>query len=93
MKTLVLIVGVLACTAIAEAGPSTPSRTFNQSITRQDFTGQGTYHRLGLIREQDRALATRGTSTSPQHPARKGWLARLWNTLFPPRNRPDSPTP
>lgn len=28
-----------------------------ESYRRQDWTGKGTYHRLGLIREQDRAVA------------------------------------
>lgn len=30
-----------------------------ESYRRQDWTGKGTYHRLGLIREQDRALSGR----------------------------------
>ena len=86
MKTLAIVIGVMALPLIGEAGPSSPSGNFNQAVLRQDFTGQGTYHRIGMIREQERAVAARPTPDPATPRVQSGsWLVRLWNTIFPPR--------
>jgi hypothetical protein len=46
---------VLASLSVANA-QLTPQQSAVESYRRQDWTGKGTYHRLGLIREQDRAV-------------------------------------
>jgi hypothetical protein len=86
MKSAVPV--VLAFSALtAFGGPSSPVG-FQAAITRQDFTGQGTYHRIGLLREQDRALAAARTVTppAPVEPRAPSIFQRLWNSLFPPRS-------
>lgn len=85
MKTAVLAMVMAALAASAQAGPASTNQ-FTAPAMRQDLTGQGTYHRLGMLREQDRAVA-KVPSPTPT-PAGKdapgeSWLARAWRSIFP----------
>jgi hypothetical protein len=55
MKKLLLL-GLLAAPLASTAGPPSP-RVFVGPLMRQDLTGQGAFHRLGLFREQEQAIA------------------------------------
>jgi hypothetical protein len=84
MKTLAILVFAML-TIGAWAGPSSPG-TFIPSITRQDLTGQGSFHRIGLIREQERAIAAseRAATAAPREKS-PSILERLCKSLFPNR--------
>lgn len=71
LATIIMATGV----SVAQAGPSTGQASFLESSRRQDFTGQGTYHRIGLFREQrnaTRLIKTEATS-SARTPRRTLW--------------------
>jgi len=55
MKRLALAL-MLAAPATLFSGPPSP-HVFIAPLMRQDLTGQGAFHRLGLLREQSRAVA------------------------------------
>jgi len=80
MKASLMVVLLFANTMAVWGGPSSPG-SFTPSITRQDFTGQGTYHRQGLIREQNRALSTRPPAESSRK-TRPCFLEKIWTSLF-----------
>lgn len=90
MKTLCVVILFLGTAIGASAGTSAP-HSFRSSAVRQDFTGQGTYHRIGLVREQNRAVAAAqraaASEGSARPPTRPGFLVRLWQSLFPPRSQ------
>jgi len=85
MKATVLLAMCLIMTGatLLVAGPSAP-HNFVPSITRQDFTGQGSFHRQGIVREQDRALAAQRKASS-QISKTPSALCRFWQSLFPPK--------
>ena len=58
MKKILLAVMATSATCVAGPpdGPPRISR-FIAPTMRQDLTGQGVFHRLGLLREQRRAIA------------------------------------
>lgn len=70
----------------ANAGPAPRPKDFIPSVTRQDFTGQGTFHRQGLIREQERARnLDRTARTQDAAVVKKSsgcFLAKFWQSLF-----------
>lgn len=73
MKTTLLSVLIMAASLpVIEAGPSTGAERFVESSRRQDFTGEGTYHRIGLIREQRRAVKA-AECASAENPHRNLW--------------------
>jgi len=74
---------ILTGTTLMFAGPSSPHK-FVPSIMRQDFTGQGSFHRQGLVREQSRALAAQRKASS-QTTKKPSELCRFWQSLFPPK--------
>ncbi len=94
MKGLAALMVLLAAIVTARSGPSSAAGTFTPSIIRQDFTGHGTFHRVGLIREQNSALtAQRTAQTRPSRAARSSFLARLWQSLFRRNPSTSNPTP
>jgi hypothetical protein len=71
---------------LALAGPSGGQANFLESSRRQDFTGEGTYHRIGLLREQDAAI-NRASAAQPK--ATRSPKPNLWqwlSGLFQPRS-------
>ncbi len=91
MKTLAATL-ILLSAVLSMAGPS--SGSFTPAATRQDLTGQGTFHRQGLIRQQERAVASgQAARTSPPSSKKKStcFFADLWNSLFPKKSKPPTP--
>lgn len=75
MRTLLLSVLIMAASLpVTEGGPSADAGRFVESSRRQDFTGEGTYHRIGLLREQRRVVEGVATaSASEAEPRRNLW--------------------
>lgn len=58
ISTSVSLAGLLLLATVTNAYAQSPDpQTVINSYRRQDWTGKGTYHRLGLFREQDNAVS------------------------------------
>ncbi len=58
MRAGIAVCGALFLGIVAGEAQITRQQSAIESYRRQDWTGKGTYHRLGLIREQDRAVSS-----------------------------------
>ncbi len=81
--TLIMMAGALFFQAPSgNAGPGGGQSDFLESSRRQDFTGKGTYHRQGLLREQDAAIRLSSANQGKSKSAPKYDAWRWFRDLF-----------
>lgn len=84
----VAIVGMFCLPAgPLQAGPGGGQANFLESSRRQDFTGEGTYHRQGLLREQEAVIKRVTSARTQSEPPPKRDLWQWIRSLFQPKSK------